>query len=361
MVIRPGRVYDYRLRAQTREVTMRKTDLGSVLVAVAISVSYLGCGSEGGGASGMGGSGATGSGGNVGTGGTTEPVTALSFDAETVLPASAGAAVAVAFGTQFGALMSRLELFGGLPPRSVQAAIVPKDTTPISGLCSMGSAVLDWSGALAEGETVMVTLQGCEGTALVAGPADGTISFEVDSVDPSATVFSGTATLDLTSPGTVVAGTFSVNTNRANVFLGEQAPTDRMNVTQAGQRMTIECFDIYQRYNEFYRPLALATVDNQIFTINDYEATPANTRFDLSSGVPVVGSVQLLSGVGSGVPCRNAMPQGDGSSCLITFNAGGCVDIACTDAGGGSITRSAMWNDLLSFDFLAASETPCGS
>jgi len=113
---------------------MRKTKLGSVLAA--ISVACIGCSGEGGSAGG--------SGGASGTGGTGGPMTALSFDAETALPASAGAAVAVAFGTQFGALMSSLGVFGGLSSRSTQDAVAPKDTFPLPELCpDGGSASID--------------------------------------------------------------------------------------------------------------------------------------------------------------------------------------------------------------------------
>jgi len=339
---------------------MRKTKLGSLLAA--ILVACVGCSSEDGGAAG--------SGGGAGTGGTGGPVTALSFDAETALPASAGAAVAVAFGTQFGALMSSLGAFGGLGPRSVQGAVAPKDVFPLPGLCpDGGSASIDWSGALVSGETLIVTLQDCEGVPLLSGPTNGTITFEVDRAE--GLVFVGAATLhDLQSPDAVIAGSFSVRTNMANLFLGCglgtvpdcEPATENIVATQGGQQLRLECFEIYQRYPEFFRPLAVATLGNEVYTINDYQSTPDNITF--VDGVPVRGTIELLSGVGPGAggpetPCP--MESGDGSSCELSFNADGCVDINCTTAEAGSIVRSAPWDELLSFDLSGASEEPCGT
>jgi len=296
----------------------------------------------------------------------------LSFDAETALPASAGAAVALAFGTQFGALMSSLGVFGGLSPRSAQSVVSPKDTLPLPEFCrDGGSASLDWSGALVVGEPVIVTLQNCNGSPLLSGPTNGTIRFDVDRAQ--GLVFTGTATLDLASPDAVIAGSFSVRTNVANLFLGCglgtvpdcEPATENVVATQGGQQLSLECFEIYQRYPEFFRPLAVATLGNETYTINDYQSTPANISFR-PDGVPGAGTVRLVSGVGPGaggteMPCFNGMPQGDNSYCDLTFNADACVDIHCMTDDGTSIVRSAFWDDLLDFDFVGASQEPCSA
>jgi len=318
------------------------------------------------------------------TGGTGPPATALSLDADTALPASAGAAAAIAFGTQFGALMSNLGVFGGLSPRDAQLALAPKVVNAVQGFCpgdgaggaggagGGGSAIVDWSGALLAGETVIITLQDCEGSPLLSGPTNGTIRFEVERAE--GLVFVGTARLDLTSPDADIAGSFSVRTNFNNLFLGcglgnvagcEPAATEV--VVTAEQNVRIDCFDIYQRHPEFFRPLAVVTLDNRVlaldnkvFTINNYEATPANITFDVSTGVPILGTVRLVSGVGPGaggpeMPCFNGMPAGDDSFCDLTFNADGCVDINCND----DFNTSAFWDDLLDFDFMGDSR--CGT
>lgn len=348
---------------------MRKTKLGSVLVA--ISVACLGCSSEDSAAGGTGGPG-TGA-----TGGTGPPATALSLDADTALPASAGAAAAIAFGTQFGALMSNLGVFGGLSPRDAQGAFAPKDTFPLPEFCTDGgSASLDWGGILVEDATVIVTLQNCQRSPLLSDPTSGTITFDVDRAE--GLVFVGAATLDLQSPDGVVAGSFSVRSNVANLFLGCglgtvpdcEPATDNVTATEGGQQVSLECFEIYQRYPEFFRPLAVVTLDdevlaldNKVFTINNYEATPANINFDVSTGAPIRGTVRLVSGVGPGaggpeMPCFNGMPAGDNSFCDLTFNADGCVDINCPN---DDFNISAFWDDLLDFDFMGASEEPCGA
>jgi hypothetical protein len=254
----------------------------------------------------------------------------------------------------------------------VRGAVVPKDTFPLPQLCpDGGSASIDWSGTLVAGETVLVTLQDCDGAPLLSGPTNGTITIDVDRVE--GLVFVGAATLnDLQSPGATIAGSFSVRANMANLFLGCglgtvpdcEPTTENLVTTQGGQQLSLQCFEIYQRYPEFFRPLAVGRLGNAVYTINDYQSTADNITF--VDGVPDRGTIRLLSGVGAGVggleaPCSGATTSGDSSSCELTFNADGCVDIDCTTADASSVVRSALWDALLRFDFSAASEEPCST
>ena len=80
------------------EVIMQTAILSTALLAS--SIACAGCGGGDGGAGGGGGAGATG-----GSGG---PATALSFDADTALPAMGGASAAIAFATRFGKTLSSI-------------------------------------------------------------------------------------------------------------------------------------------------------------------------------------------------------------------------------------------------------------
>ncbi len=329
---------------------MRKAVLGSILSA--ISIACTGCSS---------------SGSDGGTGG---PTTALSFDADTALPATSGAAVATTFATQFGAVLSGV--FSALSGGGSQLSIAPKIDIPIPGFCSGGgTAILDWNGSdLAAGDTVILTLDSCAGSPVSSGPASGTITLDMESVSGVLPIIGGiitaTATLALSigdSQEDTITGSFAVDANLpnftlANLTFGDRAESDEIIVTEGGQELRIQCFDIFQRIGlagpgiEFFRPLAVVRLGNEDFTMNDYEDTPDNISFDFSTGaaVPIRGTINLFSGIGAGVPCFNGVPEGDGSSSSATFNPGGCVDIRGVDSEGVGFGFSTFWDDLLDLD-----------
>ena len=232
----------------------------------------------------------------------------------------------------------------------------PKQSGSISQICvGGGSANID--GAFVEGETVTITLEGCDAMAFLPGAENGTITLVVERAE--GLVFVGDATVALTSTGGgTMNGSFWVGTNVRNVTFGEQAPTDDLTMTVNGQELRVSCFEIYQRYPEFFRPIAVATLDGESYTINDYPE-PSSNNISFPDGFPSAGSmIRLASGVDSDVPCFDA-DAGDGSSCTMTFRTGGCVDITCTDKDASAIERSVQWTDLLSFDFTNASEQLC--
>ena len=78
------------------EINLRKAVLSAALLAS--SIAWTGCGGSDANGGGGGGTGATGGSGGSGT--------ALSFDVDTALPATAGASAAIAFATGFGNTVS---------------------------------------------------------------------------------------------------------------------------------------------------------------------------------------------------------------------------------------------------------------
>ncbi len=342
---------------------MRRFDFGALLLA--ITIASAGCGGED-------------DGGAGGTGGTT----ALSFDADTALPASAGAATAIAFAVQFGAVMGNV--FAGLSGGSAQAGLAPKVNIPVPGFCSGGTAVLDWddrdnNNLLEVGEIVILTLENCSGSPVASGAASGTIRLTIEEVGGGLPIIGGiigaTAELNLTiagPPPTTITGTFRVDANiplslaLVNLTFIALDESDTVAVTEDQESLSLECFNISQRAGlpgpgtEFFRAFGVARLGNQVYSLNDPAATP-NIGFDFSSGspVPTSGSIGLFSGNRAGEACSGGAPQGDNSSCTMTFNPGGCVDVECMGSDGAPFARSIFWSDLLDSDFSSASEELC--
>ncbi len=342
---------------------MRRFDFGALLLA--ITIASAGCGGED-------------DGGAGGTGGTT----ALSFDADTALPASAGAATAIAFAVQFGAVMGNV--FAGLSGGSAQAGLAPKVNIPVPGFCSGGTAVLDWddrdnNNLLEVGEIVILTLENCAGSPVASGAASGSIRLTIEEVGGAIPIIGGiigaTAELDLTiagSPPTTITGTFRIDANIpptlavVNLTFIALDQSDTVAVIEGEQSLSLECFNIFQRAGlagpgiEFFRPFGIARLGNQVYSLNDPNATP-DIGFDFASGSPIPnrGSITLFSGNRAGEACSGGAPQGDNSSCTLTFGTGGCVDVECMGTDGAPFARSISWTDLLDADFSSASEEPC--
>ncbi|MDH3727248.1 MAG: hypothetical protein OER77_06935 [Myxococcales bacterium] len=292
----------------------------------------------------------------------------MSFDAETAVPATGGAVITTAFGTRFAAITSTI--FGALSSGAGTAAsgVGPKVDL---GICQTGTA--DLEGELIAGTTATLTLTNCVGSPLSSTAVNGRILVNITEVG---SFNSGTAEFagpegggDFTiAPDTVLTGSFAVSANFSpsapvvNLFLGAQENTDLITLSEGGRQLQLGCFDIFTRIGltsaaiEFFQPLGVVSLDNQVYTLNSYTEGVPNIGFEFSDTgtvVPNSGSLTLFSGdnrvrEGSPEPCAPfaGAPAGDTSRSTATFIGGGDVRI---DAIGVSECFQCVesWENLL--------------
>jgi hypothetical protein len=346
---------------------MRKTILSSMLLASSIACTGCSSGGDGDGGGGSGG-----------------PTTAFSFDAETSEHAAEGAAVATQLATRFGSVMSGLfnALVDGAGAASLGAGL--KDNIPIPPICESGTATLDWQRSgldLSAGDIVTLMLNDCAGSPVSTEPATGTITLTMTEVSGGLPVIGGiitaTANLDLSiAPDTTITGDFALHANLpsfalANLFFGAREASDLITVTEGFFQMQLACFDIYQRVGlagpgiEFFRPLGVLNLSNQIFTLNDYEETPDNILFDFAGfdATPRSGSLTLTSGDRSGDICSlfSGDPTPNESFVTATFTGGGCVDLDGTDTEGVPFSLVRTWDSLLEVGTPGGPGDSCGT
>ena len=349
---------------------MRKAILAPLLLAM--SIACTGC---------SGGGDGEGSGGSGGSGG---PATAFSFDAETSEQAAEGAAVATELATRVGSIVSRL--FGALADGAGAASLGAglKDNIPIPPICTAGTATLDWQRSgldLSAGDIVTLTLDDCSGSPVSTMPANGTITLTMTDVGGGLPVIGGIitaiASLDLSiAPDTTITGNFALNANLpslalANLFFGARKDSDLITVTEGSFQMQLACFDIYQRVGlagpgiEFFRPLGVLNLSNQVFTLNNYEETPDNILFDFAGfdATPRSGSLTLTSGDRSGGICSSFSgdPTPNESFVTATFTGGGCVTLEGTDTGGVPFSLVRTWDSLLEVGTPGGPGDSCGT
>jgi hypothetical protein len=372
---------------------MRTAILSTALLAS--SIALTGCGGSGddGGSGGSGGSGGTG-----GTGGTAGPATALSIDADTALPATGGAAVAIAFTTGFGKTASSILETIAFVSQAVAAGLVPKAAFDFSGFCASGAATLDapsWPPATwALPTDIILNLAECEGSVLAAAPVSGSITWSIESVsdDPATgSTIEGAAEVMLlisTSPDTrtEVGGAFEVlarvsagfvspdgtaGNGRIIFQLGAQLDDDLITISEVGQSagsaLRLGCFDIDLFLSglepDQIAPLSALDFGGQVYTMNDYAQMPSLIALD-EEGVPSLGELTLFSGDRSDAgeepsePCFEAS-EGDSSTATATFFGGGCIELDGVDAQGQPFQSSTSWNKLLAGDFTESSDGDC--
>jgi hypothetical protein len=347
---------------------MRKAILSSVLLAISIACTGCSSGADGGGAGGSG------------------PSTAFSFDVETAEEAVGASAVATTFATRFGSVVSNLftGLSGGLGAASL--GVGPKTIIPIPpGFCQSGTATLDWQGPgpdLSKDDAVILTLDDCSGSPVSVMPANGTIRLDIISASGGIPIIGGIitakVTLDLSiDPDTTITGSFALDANLpnlslANLTFGEKAGSDLITFTEGFFQTQLACFDIYQRVGlqapviEFFRPLGVMKISNQVFTLNSYEEVPANILFDFAGfdATPRSGSLTLDSGdlspdglceVFSGNPPPNQ------SFVTATFTGGGCVSLDGMDTEGVPFSITRTWDSLLEVGRPGGPGDSCGA
>lgn len=350
---------------------MRKVILTSVLLAS--SMACTGCSSGG-----------NGNGGG-GSGGTDGPQTAFSFDEESAEQAASATAAAVDLSTKFGSVMSNLLSALGSGVSASPVGVGPKAQIPIPPICTQGEATLNWEGSgvsqqppfLTEGDVVTLTLVDCAGSPVSTGAANGTIILTIASASGGLPYIGGiigaTAELDLSiAPDITISGSFAVNANLpnlalANLFFGARSADDRITLTQGFFRTELACFDIYQRVGlagpgiEFFRPLGVMSLNDQIFTLNNYESDPPNISFEFAGfdATPFRGSLTLTSGDRSQLAVEgdpdslpvcasfSGLPTPNDSFVEATFTGGGCVALEGTDTGGTPFSLVRLWDSLL--------------
>lgn len=330
-----------------------------------------------------------GCGGDGSGGGGSGPSTAFSFDAENAEEAAGASAVATAFATQFGTLVSGLlsELSSGAAAASV--GVQPKINVPISAICQTGgSALLDWQASgpnLSAGDVLTLTLSDCAGSPVSAMAANGTISLDIISASGGIPVIGGiilaTATLDIDiDPDTTITGSFELDANLpslalANLTFGAKQDSDQIKFTVGTGLLRLQselaCFEIYQRVAignpgiEFFRPLGVMKLENQVFTLNSYTETPDNILFDFAGfdATPRSGSLTLDSGDLSGGVCSafSGNPTANQSFVTATFTGGGCVSLAGTDTAGAPFNIVRTWDSLLDVGRMGGSGDACGA
>jgi hypothetical protein len=352
---------------------MRKLILSAVLAAA--TMVYTGCSSGGDGDGG----------GGTGGGGTGGGMTPLSFDAETSLPATGGAAAVMVFATQFGNTMSAILGALGNAPGAPSFGASPKINIPVPGFCAGGgTATLDWNdansdGVLSMGDVVTLVLDSCAGSSLAAAAVSGDVTLTITNVSGDGAFIDATAEVDLTiSPNTTITGSFvasaqvSIDSTKINLFLGAQLDSDRLTVSEGDEVLQLGCFGISQRISllepGFVAPLGVANLAGQVYTINDYATLPPPIGFD-ANGVPSTGNLTLYSGDGSaeGIdrsgPCAPFVgtPAGDTSLVTATFSGGGCIDLNGVNRDGTTFQTSTTWDKLLDRDFTAGGGDSCGN
>ena len=345
---------------------MRIATLGPVLLT--ISIACTGCSS----------------GGDGGGGGGNGPSTAFSFDVETAEEAVGASAVATTFATRFGSVVSNLftGLSGGLGAASL--GVGPKTIIPIPpGFCQSGTATLDWQGPgpdLSKDDAVILTLDDCSGSPVSVMPANGTIRLDIISASGGIPIIGGiisaTVTLDLAiDPDTTITGSFALDANLpnlslANLTFGERATTDEITFTEGFFQTQLACFDIYQRVGlqapviEFFRPLGVMKISNQVFTLNSYDESPPNILFDFAGfdATPRSGSLTLDSGDLSGGVCGEfGNPTPNQSFVTATFTGGGCVSLDGTDTEGVPFSLTRTWDSLLDVGRPGGPGDSCGA
>ncbi|MBW2190428.1 MAG: DUF1566 domain-containing protein [Deltaproteobacteria bacterium] len=361
---------------------LRNLTLGAVAALAVTMVVCPGCSSGEGGGGGAGGDGG-GDGSN-----------AVSFDGETSVPATGGAAIAVDYSTGFArvlsSMLSALAIDAASETDSASLKFLDNVELPICD--NAGGAILN--GELAEG-TASLTLTNCTGSPLSGTAVNGrlllTFNWTAATVPGTTNLLhslEGTAELaGLTdaegdvftiAPSTELTGRSAMNAEvvttatlqaiSAQITLGQLASDDRITVVEragAGARMEFTCFEVSTDLMIDPPPPSIAIVEAQgVLSLEGqyYTLSSDGIGFPALSGgpaVPTSGSLTLTSGE-SGTCVEGAHP-GDTSTATATFAEGGSVTIDATGADGAKYECTEAWANLLEAltDLTAFESCPC--
>ena len=352
---------------------MRKAILISILLAS--SIACTGCGNGGGD-----GTGGTGGGGSD---------TALSFDAQTALPATGAAAIAMEFSAAIGETFAAVFQAIDLAPLAAPLRATPKIDLPVSGACPGGGTVsVDQTD-----DVITVNLTDCVGTGIAADPVSGDATLTIKDPEPGSDGLQITAdaTLDLkvgadaTVVGNFIASVDLARFGQIHLRLGDALDDEVLRVTESGQTvLLLGCFDFRLAFEQLAGALQLFRITpygvaslrnpeemkNEVFTINDY--TPRVTGIGRSinfddDGLPGSGDMTLVGGDHSGADTDRAdqgktlclLGEAGDTSVTATFSAGGCVDLQGVNRDG-PFQNSTTWDKLIDRDFTSGGGGSCG-
>jgi hypothetical protein len=337
-----------------------------------------------------------GGGGGAGGDGGGDGSNAVSFDGETSVPATGGAAIAVDYSTGFArvisSMLSALAIDAASETDSASLKFLDNVELPICD--NAGGAILN--GELAEG-TASLTLTNCTGSPLSGTAVNGRLLLTFDwtpATVPGTTnllhSLEGTAELaGLTdaegdvftiAPSTELTGRSAMNAEvvttatlppqaiSAQITLGQLASDDRITVVEgagAGARMEFTCFEVSMDLMVDPPPPSIANFEAQgVLSLEGqyYTLSSDDIGFPALSGgpaAPTSGSLTLTSGE-SGTCVAGAHP-GDGSAATATFAEGGSVTIDATGADGATYRCTEAWANLLEAltDLTAFESCPC--
>jgi hypothetical protein len=181
------------------------------------------------------------------------------------------------------------------------------------------------------------------------------------------------------APDTVLDGSFAVRANfvpgsaGTNLYLGNQLESDLITVSETERVLQLGCFEIYTRIGlvspvtEFFRPRGVLSLDQKVYTLNDYAVEPVpNIDFESAdTATPKSGGLELYSGdnrlddQGGPAACFGRGLSGDNSVTSARFMAEGVVEADVESAAGECFRCNTTWNSLL--DTLSQKSDDCSS
>ncbi|MGB5522108.1 MAG: hypothetical protein WBM96_06045 [Polyangiales bacterium] len=369
----------------------RNSVLAGFMVLAFTAMVYVGC--------------STSSDGGGGGGG--DEAKAMSFNGDTSVPATGGAAIALDYGAGFGSVISSMFSALAVDASSESASMSLKLLDDLElGICTNepadpGTALLN--GELVVGETATLTLTNCKGSPLSSAAINGQIVLDITRVGPPVGGTGGTGgtggsssppplTISATARATLVDFTIGTNTvlggfaadvnisvsslvplvvTAVDLVLGEQGTRGSDSITvneKEGGELTFACFKVSMSISveppsfDSFEPRGVLLLGDRVYTLNNTDPVP-NIGFALSDSGPAVpnsGTLRLDSGDPDGCFSRPAV-AGDGSGATATFTSGGKVGIVAEGSDGKRFECIEDWDDLLNTlrDLTAFDSCPC--
>lgn len=331
-----------------------------------------------------------------GDGGGGDGQQALSFDGDTALPATGGAAIGIELGTRLAATLSAV--FQALADNANPAPSLVRPKGNFDFFCATGEADLD--GLPVAETTATLTLTDCAGSPLSSTAVNGRMLLEFRAVAADFSSFSALASFD----GPMAGGQFTIagdpNTTLAGTFVVENVTFDpsilnpssfAMHLSQRddpsefldlitisegegeGKRtLQLGCFDISTSSTvdppaiTSYQASGVLSLDGKIYTLNDPDNPEGadGIGFPPGSAVPSSGSLTLYSGDKKADGCETfqGLNTGDVSTTTATFEAEPPGRVTMEVAGvTGCFECETTWENLLNTLSDIASPDSCSA